>query len=409
MSTASQKMKIAYLTSQYARAGDTFIRREVGELRRRGHTVSTFSIRRAKDENIGPEIQAEQDATDYILERGFAQLARSLVGWAVKRPDRALEAMRVAWKTRPPGVTESAKQLVYLAEAAYLATRLRDLEIDHLHNHIPENSGTVAMLASILSEVPHSHTVHGPRFFFSPEKWGIDEKLARAAFIACITSFCRSQVMIFTEPEHWPKLKQVHCGLDPSFLNVTPAPIPADPRLIAVGRLCPEKGFLLLLDAMKILADEGIDGTVDIIGGGPSKAEIEARVAALGLEGRIRLLGWKTSDEVRAHIQQARGLINPSFAEGLPVVLMEAFALARPVISTYIAGVPELVRPGENGWLVPAASVEPLAAAMKAAFTSPTAQLEQMGRRGRDSVLARHDIATEVAKLEAHMANGGQV
>jgi glycosyltransferase involved in cell wall biosynthesis len=91
----------------------------------------------------------------------------------------------------------------------------------------------------------------------------------------------------------------------------------------------------------------------------------------------------------------------PSFAEGLPVVIMEALALARPVISTYVAGIPELVEPGVDGWLVPPGSVDALAGAMRAAIGSSAAELERLGRAGRARVLERHHLRTEVDRLLA--------
>ncbi len=396
-------MKIAYLTSAYARAGDTFIRAEVSELRRRGHEVHTFSIRRAAEEDISETIREEQAKTDYILERGLLKLAKSFGGQLRRRPARAAEALTLAVRIRPPGLVAFGKQLVYVLEASYLAERLEALGVEHLHNHIPEGSGTVTLLASMLSGVPYSQTVHGPGFFFHVKDWALGEKVARSAFFACITSFCKSQCMIFTPVEHWPKLAEVRCGLDSHFLDAPAVPPPEAPRLVMVGRLCPEKGFMLMVEAVKALADEGVRCEVDVIGGGPLAADLERRVRELGLADRIHLLGWKSSDEVREHVQKARALLLPSFAEGLPVVIMEALALGRPVISTHIAGIPELVRSGETGWLVPAGSTEPLVEAMREAVTAPLERIEAMGAAGRILVRERHDITVEVGKLESLM------
>ena len=108
---------------------------------------------------------------------------------------------------------------------------------------------------------------------------------------------------------------------------------------------------------------------------------------------------------VREELQAARALVLPSFAEGLPVVIMEAMALGRPVISTYIAGIPELVEPGRSGWLVPAGAVEPLVDAMVEALTADPAELERMGRAGAARVAEQHDLGIEVRKLAALFAN----
>lgn len=395
---------IAYLTSAYARAADTFIRGEVDQLRRRGFNVHTFSIRRAADEEVSDDVRAEQRHTHYILEQGKLALMSGFVREAVTRPARMLRAAALAWRTRAAGLGATLRQAVYLIEAADLARQLRDRGVEHLHNHIPENSASVAMLASELIGIPWSMTVHGPTTFYEPARWALDEKVARASFTACITHFCRSQMMLFTRPEHWDKLKLVRVGLDAAFLERTPRPIPTTPRLLFVGRLCGDKGPLLLIDAVARLRREGVAVELAMVGDGPMRSEIEAMIERHGLGDHVTLLGWRSSDAVRTEIERSRALVLPSFAEGLPVVIMEAMALGRPVVTTYIAGIPELVEPGVetgHGWLVPAGSVEPLVDAMREAVTSEVDVLEAMGRRGAAAVRARHDAAAEAANLDA--------
>jgi glycosyltransferase involved in cell wall biosynthesis len=136
-----------------------------------------------------------------------------------------------------------------------------------------------------------------------------------------------------------------------------------------------------------------------IAGDGPLRPEIERRIRELGLEDHVELTGWLTNSQVRAELRGARALILPSFAEGLPVVLMEALALGRPVVTTYIAGIPELVADKTCGWLVPAGSVEHLACAIKQCLNAPDAFIEIMGAAGRKRVLEQHDIVKECRKL----------
>lgn len=135
-----------------------------------------------------------------------------------------------------------------------------------------------------------------------------------------------------------------------------------------------------------------------LVGDGELRGAIEAAIAARGLGGRVTLTGWVDEARVRAQLAAAHALVMPSFAEGLPMVVMEAMASARPVISTYVAGIPELVRP-ENGWLVPAGDAEALAEALRALARTPRERLAAMGLAGRDRVLERHDIDREAAKL----------
>jgi glycosyltransferase involved in cell wall biosynthesis len=392
--------RIAYLTSVYARAGDTFIRREVEELRRLGWTVHTFSIRRADEgEHVSEEILREQRTTDYILERGpWALLAAFARAWR-RSPTRMLRAIRTAEATRWPGVRSWIWHWAYLLEASYLAEQLIARDIELLHNHISMNSATVAMLASTLSGVPFSMTVHGPHDFFTAEQWGLGRKVAASASTVCISCFGRSQCMMFTSPEHWHKLHVVRCGLDGSFLEGPPSPQPEAPRLVCVGRLGPEKGQLLLVHAAAMLRERGVNLEIVLVGDGPSRGEIERTARELGVHEVIRLVGWQSSLEVHRWLSESKALVLPSFAEGIPVAAMEAMALQRPVIATYVGGIPELVRPGENGWLVPAGSIEDLADAMRDALGAPAERLDHMGKRGRQRVRERHDISVEARKL----------
>jgi len=394
-------MKIAYFTSTYARASDTFIRSEVLELRARGHSVHTFSVRRqAQDQNVSEEVCSEQASTDYILSHGPGVLLAAFAAAALRNPRSMLQTLVLAWRTRSPGIKALLFQLIYVVEAAYLASRLRHLGIDILHNHIAESSASVAMFASQLSGVPYSMTVHGPGIFYHPLRWALPEKIRRSAFTACITHFCRSQCMVFAPPADWAKLHVVRCAMGRDFIDAAPAPIPDSPRLVFVGRLCAEKGLPVLVEAVARLVEQGGRCELALVGDGPLRADIERIIRDRGLKASIRLLGWKSSGEVRAELENSRALVLPSFAEGLPVVIMEALALGRPVVTTTIAGVPELVRNGENGWLVPAGSVADLVLALRDVISADPARLTQMGRLGSARVAEAHRLEREVDKLE---------
>jgi colanic acid/amylovoran biosynthesis glycosyltransferase len=394
-------MKIAYLTSFYARASDTFIRNEVVELRARGHTVHTFSIRRASDPHLSQEVLAEQATTDYILSHGAGVLLVAILQQTLGHPVATIKACKLAWKTRSPGTTSTLRQLAYLTEAAYLAGRLRRLGVQLLHNHIAENSATVAMLASEMSGVPFSMTVHGPGIFYHPLNWALPEKIRRSAFTACISHFCRSQCMLFTSPEDWSKLRIVRCAVGRGFETRSLTPIPAAPRLVCVGRLYAEKGLLVLVEAVAQYVQRGGQCEVVLIGDGPLRASIERMIADRGLQRSIVLRGWQSSAAVADELRRSRAMVVASFAEGLPVVVMEALAMGRPVVSTAIAGIPELVEPGKSGWLVPAGSVDDLAAAIGEVARAESARLEEMGRYGAGQVALLHNLDREVDTLEA--------
>lgn len=399
-------MHIAYITSVYARASDTFIRNEVLALRQRGHTVDTFSIRRAEaEQEVDQEVSQEQASTDYILRQSPLTLLTAALRETLRSPGRMLATARLAWRTRALGLRGTLLQLAYLVEAAYLAGRLRARGVQVLHNHVAENSANVAMLASCLSGVPFSMTVHGPGIFYDPRKWALAEKIHQSAFTVCITHFCKSQCMVFVPPADIAKLHVVRCSVGAPFRAVEPLPIPAAPQLVCIGRLCPEKGMLVLIEAVARYVAGGGRCQLNIVGDGPSRQLMEQMIARHGLQDSVRLLGWQGSTVVRQQIEQSRALILPSFAEGLPIVVMEALALGRPVISSRVNGIPELVVSGRNGWLTTPSAVDELVAVLAEACTATPAALQQMGRHGVDDVRRLHHLDTEIDKLEALLAS----
>lgn len=391
---------LAYLTSAYARTSDTFIRGEVAQLRKLGFTVHTFSIRKPPAEQAaGEDVERERANTEYLLSAGPVRLLGGALRMAIARPGRFLAAVALGQRCSPPGLKPRLWHLAYALEAAYLAGQMRAKGVRHLHNHIGQNSATVAMLAAGIAGIPYSLTIHGPDDFDQPIQIALGEKVRRSAFTVAISSFGRSQIWRWCDADQWDKVHVVHCGVDETFLAHPPAPPADNRRLISIGRLSEQKGQAVLVHAAELLAKQGVEFELVLVGDGPLRAKLESEVAARGLDGKVRLLGWKTSAQVRDELLASRAMVMSSFAEGLPVVIMEALALGRAVLSTSIAGVPELVRDGVTGWLVPPGSAELLAEGMRRALTTPFDELARMGRAGAEAVAAEHNSATEVAKL----------
>ena len=396
----SRRMRIAYLTTQYPKVSHTFIRRELRELERRGHDVLRLAIRRADSMLVDPIDQEELARTIQCLSQPLMSLLAGQIRTVATRPRafaRALwMALRMGWRS-DRGLL---KHLAYLAEAAYLLQVLRRHAVQHVHVHFGTNAASVARLIRCLGGPPYSFTLHGPDEFDAPRSFGLDGKQADAAFVVAITDYCSAQLRRWAAPEHWSKIKVVRCGVGDGFLG-NAAPI--DPRcetFVCVGRLCPQKGQLLLIDALAHLRREGRHAKVVLAGDGEMRPAIERRVADTGSGESVEITGWIAEDEVRRRILASRALVLPSFAEGLPVVIMEAMALGRPVISTYVAGIPELVLPGQTGWLVPAGNVEKLADAMREVLDSPVERLNVMGQAGRARVMQYHNTSREAERLE---------
>lgn len=403
-SPPGEPLRICYLVTQYPKVSHSFIRREIQALERQAFDILRLSVRGWNDALVDAADIEERTRTRYILRAGFARLLLATARLAISSPARFLSALGLALRMSRGAERPLPYHLVYLLEACWAVPQLRGYGVQHLHAHFGTNSAEVAMLIHELCGVPYSFTAHGPDEFDMPKSIGLGEKIRRCAFAVAVSSYGRSQMLRWVEQSHWHKVKVVHCGLERAFHDIAEVPIPEAPRLVCVGRLTAQKGQLLLVEAAAQLARIGLEFELVLAGDGEMRAELEASIARHGLGARVRITGWIDGDQVRRELLAARALVLPSFAEGLPVVIMEAMALRRPVITTYVAGIPELVVPEENGWLVPAGSVAELVQAMKSCLSTPLAAMEDMGRMAHDRVLQRHDIDREAQKLADHFA-----
>lgn len=397
-------MKIAYVLNTYPLPSHSFIRRELRALERGGAQVLRLAMRPGDVPLVDAQDREEAAATEYVLARGAARLLTGLAGRALRDPGRVWAGFRLAMKVGRVSPLGRLRHLIYLAEAAYVARRCEQEGVEHIHAHFGTNSATVAMLVNALGGPGYSFTVHGPEEFDAPAALSLGEKLNRAAFAVGISQFGRSQLYRWADFATWPRIRVVHCGIEPGAF-ADPQPLPPGPvRLVSIGRFAEQKGQMMLIRAMARLRGQYPDLHLVLVGDGEMRADLERAIADHGLTEAITLTGWLDEAGVRAELAAAHAMILPSFAEGLPMVIMEAMAAARPVIATYIAGIPELVRPGETGWLVPAGDVQALADAVADLVATPAAQLAAMGQAGRARVLARHDADLGAARLAGHIA-----
>jgi len=392
---------VAYLINQYPKVSHSFIRREITGLEACGIQVARFSIRSCSTELIDEADKLELERTRVVIGVGMVGLLSGLLSVAVSRPLRLLQTLWLALRIGRGSERGALLYLAYLAEACVLLRWFSESGIAHVHAHFGTNSTTVAMLSHALGGPPYSFTVHGPEEFDKAKAIALEEKIKRSAFVVAVSSFGKSQLYRWCEYDQWSKTHVIHCGVDELFLKQEPTPIPDQLRLVCIGRLCEQKGQLLLIEVASRLAIEGLQFRLVLVGDGPLRAKIEALIVQMGLQNHVEITGWASNFEVQQQLLASRAMVLPSFAEGLPVVIMEALALSRPVISTYVAGIPELVDPGICGWLVPPGSVDSLTVAMRAILQTPVEKLEQMGRVGATRVAEQHDAAIEATKLAA--------
>ena len=403
-------LRLAYLVNTYPRPSLSFVRREIRALERLGHSVTRIAMRGDRTQLVDEGDLAEHDRTHRVLDGGAGGLMRAVIWAALRRPSQLLRTLRSAIAMSGHGGPGFVRHLIYLAEACAVLKLCKTLDIQHLHAHFGTNSTTVARLVRHLGGLPYSFTVHGPEEFDHPAAIRLADKVADAVFVVAISQYGRSQLMRLVPHDVWDRIKVVHCGIEPALFS-DPAPVPergagVPLRLVTIGRLVEQKGQLIFPAALADIVAQGGDVHLTIVGDGELRAPLEQSLAENGVAGRVTITGWLDEAGVRQALADAHVMVLPSFAEGLPMVLMEAMVAARPVIATYVAGIPELVQHDTNGLLVPAGDAGALAHAVLDMTRMDHSQLSQMGAAGRTRALERHDIDTEARKLNDLFAIG---
>ena len=392
-------MRLAYLCNVYPAVSHSFVRREIAGIEEAGNNVQRFSLRPPQD-GLKDEVDLrEASITESVLRQGIARLVFAALALLFSRPGKTLAALKTALRLSSPGIERKARHVAYWLEAAWLVRRMDKLGIQHLHAHFGTNPAAVATIARAWGGPPFSFTVHGPDEFDAPLALGLPAKIEAAAFVVAITSYCRSQLMRWSAPEHWDKIELVRCGLDDDILNAPPEPVSAaSTEFVCVARLSAQKGLPLLIAASERLRNAGETFSVTLVGGGELHESLKREIKDRGLQDIVKLAGVRSTPDMHQHIREARAFVLPSFAEGLPMTIMEAFALSRPVITTAIAGIPELVD-DQCGWVITAGSVEALVEAMRSALHTPTEQLSEKGAVGRERVLRLHCVKSTAAGI----------
>jgi colanic acid/amylovoran biosynthesis glycosyltransferase len=392
-------LRVAYLINIYPKVSHTFIRREIRALEQQGVYVLRIALRGWNEELVDTEDLIERKRTRFVLRDGAKGLLTASAKVLLARPIRFMRTLALALRMGRNSNRPLFVHVIYVAEACQVLLWLRSAGTQHLHAHFGSNSAEIAMFVNMLGGPSWSFTAHGPDEFVNPELTGLAEKVRRCDVMITVTSFGRSQVYRLMEYRYWPKVNLIHCGLEHDFYSSTPKLANNSRRFVCVGRLCSQKGQALLIESAAELLKLGLDFELVLVGDGELRTEIELLVKNLDLQGRVRITGWISNIAVRLELEGARAMVLPSFAEGLPVAIMEAMSLEKPIISTFIAGIPELVEDGKHGWLVPAGDVKALVKAMRDCLNTPSEELERMGRSARQRVLLRHNVDTEAKKL----------
>ena len=397
-------MRIAYLCSEYPAVSHTFVLREVNALRRLGAEIATFSIRRtAPGQLLAHADRVAAESTFAILPPRWGRLLAAHLRLLLGSPSAYLAALALALRMAPPGLRGRLWQCFYFVESVVLWSECRRRGVRHIHVHLANAAADIALLAAHIGSASEperpwswSLTMHGPTEFSDVRHFRLAEKLRDARFVVCISDYARSQLMALSDPESWGRLHVVHVGIpieqftrdagrraagaeaqagaDADAETAAAADAgwrAAGPSILCVGRLVPEKGQAVLLEALARLAGRGHRVSLVLAGEGRSRSALERRAERLGVAAQVSFLGAVGQDAIHEMYAGASIFCLPSFAEGVPCVLMEAMAMGLPVVSTRITGIPELIEDGHSGLLVAPGRLDELTDALERLLVDP--------------------------------------
>ena len=369
-------------------------------MRERGMIIEVASINRPDRPNkdLPPVEAAEAEQTYYVKSGGLAAIAFQVLVIALSHPDAAFRGLFAALRLGEWNLKSRAFAMFYLAEALLVGRWMRTRSLSHLHVHFGGPVATVGMLTALAWKIPWSLTLHGPDEFFDQEAFYLRQKIESASFVICISDFCRSQVLRIAPGLDENRLEVVRLGVDCSALRLREPELPdvanqqSPLHLVCTGRLVAAKGHRILLAALALLSAEGVRYSCTLIGDGPERNSLEALSAELQLDKSVRFLGAMAHQPTLSEVSQAEVFVLASFAEGLPVALMEAMALGLPCISTTIAAISELIEDKVNGLLVPPANPEALFRALQM-LANDAPLRRQLGQKARATVEAQYNLA----------------
>lgn len=394
--------RIGYLVSQLPALSHTFILKEIIGLRQCGAHIVAASVNRPDrpSADLTHDEQHEQDTTFYIKAAGAKAALAAHLRTLVTQPAAWWRGFKAALRLGEGQARATLYQCFYFTEALMVEHWLRAQQLNHLHVHFGTAAANVGLLVHHTFERPWSLMIHGPDEFYAADHYHLREKFRSAEFLLTIGHYCRSQVQLLSEPQHWQKIDVARLGVDVSRFKPVAKPARAadDQRpfeILCVGRLVGAKGQGVLLEAVVRLLADGHKLRVRLVGHGPDRGWLEQRAAELGLNDVVRFEGGANQDKILSFYEQADCFVLASFAEGIPVVLMEAMAMQLPTISTRITGIPELIDDGVDGLLVAASDVRGLAKAIDRLITNPEL-CQTLGQAGRDKVLQAYNHAANV-------------
>jgi glycosyltransferase involved in cell wall biosynthesis len=386
--------RVGYVLKVFPRVSETFVINEVRALEALGESLRIFSLHRGDPavphgvlrELRSPVLTVEDELPDDVA----VAAARQRLAHEFDPADR-----------------DALLPRKYVRLALRLAALVRTHGVGHLHAHFASRATHVAALAARLAGCSYSCTAHAKDIYHEAVdprvlRW----KLAGARFVVTVTDYNQAHLrrLVADQPDVAARVVRLYNGVDLTRFRPCAEPAAGPPLVLAVGRLVEKKGFPVLVEACRLLAARGVAFACEIIGGGPDEPALAAQIAAGGLAGTVTLRGVVPTEQVAARLADAAVVALPCVVardgnvDALPTILLEAMASARPVVSTCLSGIPEIVVPGETGLLMPPGDAAALADALAALLDDP-GRRRAMGQAGRRRAEHLFDLHANAAHL----------
>jgi colanic acid/amylovoran biosynthesis glycosyltransferase len=402
ISGRGSRLRLSYVLGTYPVPTTTFIDREILQLRRIGVDVRPISIRRP-ERDLSPQQRAIQAQVLYVLPVSPSALAWSHLNFLLSRPTVYLRTLGELFARPHPDLRSRMRTVIHFGLGVHIARLIRDrCPSDHIHAHFVDRAALVALVAGRLLDRPFSATAHASDIYVSPVL--LAEKMAGAKFIATCTRYNESYLLAVPGAGSRRAVRCIYHGLDLSDFHPKPIATNANPLVLSIGQLKEKKGFRYLIEAIRLLDDRGLAVDCEIVGDGPLRAELEARLGELRLADRVRLVGALSHDAAIEKYAEAGIFVLPSVTahngdrDGIPNVILEAMAMGLPVVSTRQSGIPEAVEDGRTGLLVPPRDAPALADALAALLLDGDLRA-RFGVAGRERAVETFDIEVNVQRL----------
>jgi colanic acid/amylovoran biosynthesis glycosyltransferase len=394
---------IAYVVSRFPHLPETFILREMDAMAELGWPITLYPI-------VTQHQPVVHDAARRWMSGAVRMplftlpVAMENARRGLRMPVRYLDTFRrMLWENRSAPAF-LMRSLALFPKAVWSAASMEQSGIAHMHAHYATHPATLAWIVHRLSGIPYSVTVHAHDIFV--RKAMLAAKMRDATFVVAISEFNRQYLSGVVGSWVADKTHVIHCGIDPKQYRPRPSgEANAKPyRILSIGSLQPYKGQRYLIEACRILRKRNILIRCTIIGEGEERRHLEKLIQTYRLEEAVRLAGAQTQEQIARMLPEANCYAQPSIItasgkmEGIPVALMEAMACELPVVATAISGIPELVLPEKNGYLVPPTDAPALADCLDHMIHHPS-EAAMRANAGRAWVLAAFDLHENVRML----------